>query len=118
RPRAARKPALRSVPLRDVPGSDRLTGRAGQADECDGGGDRPRGHHRAVRDRWFGATGRRVPEIALEGELDLGDALVLDALDDEALRTAHDAGRPVVVRRPPAQQVKNAPQRPRGAVLP
>ena len=29
-----------------------------------------------VRERWFGATGRRVPEIAVEGELELGDALV------------------------------------------
>ncbi len=65
-----------------------------------------------MRDRWFGATGRRVPEIALEGELDLGDALVLDALDDEALRTAHDAGRPVVVRARTAQQVKTALARP------
>ena len=26
---------------------------------------------RAVRERWFGATGRRVPELALEGSLDL-----------------------------------------------
>ena len=39
-------------------------------------------HGGAVRERWFGATGRRVPEIALEGELELGDALVLDAIDD------------------------------------
>ena len=31
-----------------------------------------------MRERWFGATGRRVPEIALEGELELDDALVLD----------------------------------------
>ena len=46
----------------------------------------------AVRERWFGATGRRVPEIALEGELELDDALVLDALEDDALRAAHDAG--------------------------
>ena len=30
-----------------------------------------------MRERWFGATGRLVPEIAVEGELDLGDALVL-----------------------------------------
>ena len=28
-----------------------------------------------MRERWFGATGRRVPEIALEDELELGDAL-------------------------------------------
>jgi hypothetical protein len=41
-----------------------------------------------VRERWFGATGRRVPEISVEGELDLGDALVLDRIDDAALREA------------------------------
>ena len=41
-----------------------------------------------MRERWFGATGRRVPEIAVEGELELDDALVLDAVDDAALREA------------------------------
>jgi hypothetical protein len=65
-----------------------------------------------VRERWFGATGRRVPEIALEGELDLGDALVLDAIDDDALRQAHSEGRPVVVRAATAQDVKAALERP------
>ena len=40
-----------------------------------------------------------MPEIALDGELDLEGALILDSVDDEeALREAHDAGRPVVVR--------------------
>ena len=48
-----------------------------------------------MRERWFGATGRRVPEIVLEGELDLADALVLDGVDDAALREAHAHGRPV-----------------------
>jgi len=43
-----------------------------------------------VRERWFGATGRRVPEIAVEGELEVGDALVLDDPSDaDALRAAH-----------------------------
>jgi hypothetical protein len=65
-----------------------------------------------VRERWFGATGRRVPEIALEGELDLDDALVLDAPDDDALRLAHEQGRPVVVRASSAQEVKAALARP------
>ena len=65
-----------------------------------------------MRERWFGATGRRVPEIALDGELDLGDALVLDAVDDEALRTAHGEGRPVVVRARTADEVKAALARP------
>jgi hypothetical protein len=65
-----------------------------------------------VRERWFGATGRRVPEIALEGELDVGDALVLDTLDDAALRQAHAEGRPVVVRAATAEAVKTALARP------
>jgi hypothetical protein len=65
-----------------------------------------------VRERWFGATGRRVPEIALEGDLDLDDALVLDTLDDGALREAHAQGRPVVVRAATADEVKAALARP------
>jgi hypothetical protein len=65
-----------------------------------------------VRERWFGATGRRVPEIALEEEFDLGDALVLDAVDDAALRAAHAEGRPVVVRAANADEVKAALARP------
>ena len=65
-----------------------------------------------MRERWFGATGRRVPEIALEGELELGDALVLDSVDVDALRSAHDAGKPVVVRAHTAEQGKAALARP------
>jgi len=66
-----------------------------------------------LRERWFGATGRRVPEIALEGELDLDEALVLDDVADEAaLKAAHEAGRPVVVRAQSAEQVKAALARP------
>jgi hypothetical protein len=62
-----------------------------------------------VRERWFGATGRRVPEIAVEGELDLDDALVLDEVsDDRPLREAHEAGRPIVVRAASAEAVKAA----------
>jgi hypothetical protein len=62
-----------------------------------------------VRERWFGATGRRVPEIAVEGELDLGEALVLDDVsDDRPLHEAHEAGRPIVVRASSAEAVKAA----------
>jgi hypothetical protein len=70
-----------------------------------------------VRERWFGATGRRVPEIAVEGELDLDDALVLDdvvAAGD--LHAAHEAGRPIVVRAASAEQVKAALAHPEVAV--
>jgi hypothetical protein len=50
-----------------------------------------------------------VPEIALEGELDIGDALVLDdATDAAALHEAHEAGRPIVVRAGSADEIKSA----------
>jgi hypothetical protein len=62
-----------------------------------------------LRERWFGATGRRVPEIAVEGELDLDDALVLDDASDAAtLQEAHAAGRPIVVRASSAEEIKEA----------
>ena len=71
-----------------------------------------------MRERWFGATGRRVPEIAVEGELDLGDALVLDGIgDEEALREAHDAGRPVVVRAADPEAITRALARPEVACV-
>ena len=69
-----------------------------------------------MRERWFGATGRRVPEIALEGEIDITDALVLDELDVDALREAHANGRPVVVRAATAAEVKVALGRPEVAL--
>jgi hypothetical protein len=65
-----------------------------------------------LRERWFGATGRRVPEIALEGEFELGDALVLEQIDADALGKAHAEGRPVVVRARTAAEVKAALARP------
>jgi hypothetical protein len=70
-----------------------------------------------VRERWFGATGRRVPEIAVEGELDLEDALVLDAVASaEELHAAHQAGRPIVVRASSAEEIKAALAHPEVAV--
>jgi len=66
-----------------------------------------------VRERWFGATGRLVPEIAVEGELDVEGALVLgDVADEAALKEAHAQGRPVVVRAATAAAVKTALARP------
>ena len=66
-----------------------------------------------MRERWFGKTGRRVPELALEGTLDVEGALVLsDVRDLEALRAAHEAGTPVVVRAAGAEEVRAALARP------
>jgi hypothetical protein len=66
-----------------------------------------------VRERWFGATGRRVPELAVEGTLDVSGALVVDdAGDGERLREAFDSGTPVVVRAASAEAVKAALARP------
>ncbi len=66
-----------------------------------------------MRQRWFGATGLQVPEIAVEGELELGDALVLDDVSDEAaLKQAHEQGRAIVVRAGSAEEVKAALSRP------
>ena len=62
-----------------------------------------------MRERWFGATGRKVPEIALEGTIDLDGALVLDdAADVRAIHAAHLAGTPVVVRASGPDEVQAA----------
>ena len=70
-----------------------------------------------MRERWFGATGRRVPEIAVEGELAIEGALVLDSADDDRLRAAHDAGTPMVVRASSPEAVKEALARPEVACV-
>jgi hypothetical protein len=65
-----------------------------------------------LRERWFGATGRRVPQIAVEGEVDLDGALVLDELADEQIRSAFDAGQPIVIRADSQEAVLEALKRP------
>ncbi len=71
-----------------------------------------------MRERWFGATGRRVAEIVVEGEIDLGEALVLDNVaEQERLREAHAAGRPVVVRAGDPESVARALARPEVACV-
>jgi hypothetical protein len=66
-----------------------------------------------VRERWLGATGRKVPAIGVEGELELPpETLVLDAVDAQALQQAHGEGRPVAVRADTPQTVKAALARP------
>jgi hypothetical protein len=73
-----------------------------------------------VRERWFGATGRKVPAIAVEGDpaVSLAEALVLDDVGDVArLHEAHEAGTPVVVRATSAEAVRAALARPEVACV-
>jgi hypothetical protein len=68
-----------------------------------------------MRERWFGASGRRVPEIALEGDpaVPVEEALVLDGVEDvPRLREAHGRGTPIVVRAASAEEVRAALARP------
>ena len=65
-----------------------------------------------MRERWFGATGRRVPELAAEGAVDVSEALVLDAVDEQRMREAFDAGTPVVVRASSVEGITAALARP------
>ena len=59
-----------------------------------------------MRERWFGATGRKVPAIVLEGTVEVDDALVLDDVSDVgAIHAAHQAGTPIVVRCSSAEEV-------------
>ena len=73
-----------------------------------------------MRTRWWGASGRRVPELAVEGdpEMPLEEALVLDGVDDLApIAEAFEAGRPVVVRASSAEEVRAALARPEVAAV-
>jgi hypothetical protein len=67
------------------------------------------GEDSRMRERWFGATGRKVPEIVLEGTIDLEGALVLDDISAvAAIHEAHHAGTPIVVRASTAEEVHAA----------
>ena len=73
-----------------------------------------------MRERWFGATGRRVPAIALEGDpaVPVSEALVLEDVEDvEQLREAHGRGQPVVVRATSAEAIVEALARPEVAAV-
>ena len=68
-----------------------------------------------MRERWWGASGRQVPELALEGDpaVPVEEALVVDSPHDPAeLHAAFDAGRPVVVRASTPEDVRAALARP------
>jgi hypothetical protein len=71
-----------------------------------------------LRQRWFGATRQQVPQLAVEGEIELpAEPLVLDELDDAQLRKAHEEGTPVVVRAASEEKVLAALARPEVACV-
>jgi hypothetical protein len=53
-----------------------------------------------------------VPQLAVEGEIDLDGALVLDRVDDAAIRAAFDEGTPIAVRADTQEAVLEALRRP------
>jgi RNase P/RNase MRP subunit p30 len=73
-----------------------------------------------MRERWWGGTGRRVPELAIEGDpaVPAGEALVVDGVGDlQPIAEAFESGRPVVVRAASAEQVRAALARPEVAAV-
>ena len=71
-----------------------------------------------TRERWFGRTGRKVPEVALEGSVDVTGALELDDVGNAAaLRAAHEQGVPVVVHAGTLEEVTAALARPEVACV-
>ena len=73
-----------------------------------------------IRQRWFGATGQRVPELAVEGdpEVPADQALVLDDVSDERrLQDEYAKGTPIVVRARTADEIRRALARPEVAAV-
>ena len=71
-----------------------------------------------MRERWLGATGVRVPEIAVEGELELPDGVLwAERATDDEIRAAHAAGRPVAAHASTPEEVKAALARPEVACV-
>jgi RNase P/RNase MRP subunit p30 len=73
-----------------------------------------------MRERWWGDSGRRVPELAVEGDpaVPTEEALVLDDVDDlQSIAEAFEAGRPVVVRAASPEGVRAALARPEVAAV-
>ena len=65
------------------------------------------------RERWFGGTGRKVPELALVGTIDVAGALELDGVGAvDELRAAHADGIPVVVHAGSVDEITAALARP------
>ena len=68
-----------------------------------------------MRERWWGGSGRRVPELAVAGDpaVPTEEALVLDGVGElQPITEAFEAGRPVVVLAASPEEVRAALARP------
>ncbi|HEY2353442.1 MAG TPA: hypothetical protein VGH79_00905 [Gaiellaceae bacterium] len=68
-----------------------------------------------MRARWWGASGKQVPALAVEGDpaVPVEEALVVDSQHDPAdIHEAFKAGTPVVVRAATPEDVRAALARP------
>jgi hypothetical protein len=73
-----------------------------------------------MRERWWGGTGRRVPELAVEGDpaVPAQEALLVEGVGDlQLIAEAFEAGRPVVVRAASPEEVRAALARPEVAAV-
>jgi hypothetical protein len=73
-----------------------------------------------MRERWWGGSGRRVPELAVEGDpaVPAEEALVVESVDDlQLIAEAFGAGRPVVVHASSPDEVRAALARPEVAAV-
>ncbi len=73
-----------------------------------------------MRERWWGGSGRRVPELAVEGDpaVPAEEALVVEGVDDlPPITEAFGAGRPVVVRAASPEEIRAALARPEVAAV-
>jgi hypothetical protein len=73
-----------------------------------------------MRERWWGGSGRRVPELAVAGDpaVPAEEALVLDGVGDlRPIAEAFEQGRPVVVRASSPEEVRAALARPEVAAV-
>jgi hypothetical protein len=73
-----------------------------------------------MRERWWGRSGRRVPELAVEGDpaVPVEEALVVAGVAElQPIAEAFEAGRPVVVRAASPEEVRAALARPEVATV-
>jgi hypothetical protein len=70
-----------------------------------------------MRERWWGGSGRRVPELAVRGDPAVPTDEALVVADLQPIAAAFEAGRPVVVLAASPEEVRAALARPEVAAV-